>query len=119
MAPLQTGNPSPCICPWLRLLVAFPGGQGHRHSNATPFLPPFEIKDDHRHLSRMSEGFDPADYSVVVKLRGTPPQPWRWEIYRAGRWGPLESSPYFFSSMAAAAKDGKKALARLLAEQAA
>jgi hypothetical protein len=67
----------------------------------------------------MSEGFDPADYSVVVKLRGNPPNPWRWEIYRAGRWGPLESSPDFFSSMAAAAKDGKKALARLLAEQAA
>jgi hypothetical protein len=56
----------------------------------------------------MSEGFDPADYSVVVKLRGNPPNPWRWEIYRAGRWGPLESSPDFFSSMAAAAKDGKK-----------
>ncbi|MGA8390270.1 MAG: hypothetical protein WB769_20375, partial [Pseudolabrys sp.] len=74
---------------------------------------------DHRHLSRMSEGFDPADYSVVVKLRGNPPNPWRWEIYRAGRWGPLESSPDFFSSMAAAAKDGKKALARLLADQAA
>jgi hypothetical protein len=67
----------------------------------------------------MSEGFDPADYSVVVKLRGNPPNPWRWEIYRAGRWAPLESSPDFFSSMAAAAKEGKKALARLLAEQAA
>jgi len=36
----------------------------------------------------MSEGFDPADYSVVVKLRGNPPKPWKWEIYRAGRWGP-------------------------------
>jgi len=67
----------------------------------------------------MSERFDPPDYSVVVKLRGNPPNPWRWEIYRAGRWGPLESSPDFFSTMAAAAKDGKKALARLLAEQAA
>ena len=67
----------------------------------------------------MSEGFDSADYSVVVKLRGNPPNPWRWEIYRAGRSVPLESSPDFFASMAAAAKDGKKALARLLAEQAA
>ena len=44
----------------------------------------------------MREGFDPADYSVVVKLRGNLPKTWRWEIYRAGRWGPLESSPVFF-----------------------
>ena len=65
------------------------------------------------------ERFDPTDFSVVVKLRGNLPKAWKWEIYRAGRWGPLESSPDFFSTMAAAAKDGKKALARLLAEQAA
>ena len=63
--------------------------------------------------------FDPADYSVVVKLRGSPPKPWRWEIYRAGRWGPVKSSPVFFESMAEAAKEGKKALERLLAKQAA
>ena len=60
----------------------------------------------------MSEEFDPTDYSVVVKLRGNPPKAWKWEIYRAGRWGPLESSPVFFGSMA----EGKKALARLLAK---
>ena len=42
------------------------------------------------------EEFDPTDYSVVVKLRGNPPKAWKWEIYRAGRWGPLESSPNFF-----------------------
>ena len=64
----------------------------------------------------MSEGFDSADYSVVVKLRGNPPNLWRWEIYRAGRWGPLESSHVFFGSMAVAAREGKKALARLLAK---
>ena len=64
----------------------------------------------------MPEEFDPADYSVVVKLRETPPKPWRWEIYCAGRWGPLESSPVFFGSMAVAAREGKKALARLLAK---
>ena len=63
--------------------------------------------------------FDPADYSVVVKLRGSPPKPWRWEIYRAGRWGPVKSSPVFFESMAEAAKEGKKALEHLLAKQAA
>jgi hypothetical protein len=60
--------------------------------------------------------FDPTDYSVVVKLRGNPPKAWRWEIYRAGRWGPIESSPVFFESMAEASKAGKKALARLLAK---
>ena len=70
-------------------------------------------------MSEEHEQFDPADYSVVVKLRGNPPKPWRWEIYRAGRWGPVESSPVFFESMAEAAKAGKKALAHFLAKQAA
>jgi hypothetical protein len=65
------------------------------------------------------EGFNPTDFSVVVRLRGNLPKAWKWEICRAGRWGPLESSRDFFLSMTAAAKDGKKALARLLAEQAA
>jgi len=62
------------------------------------------------------EKFDPTDYSVVVKLRGNPPKAWKWEIYRAGRWGPLESSPVFFESMAEAGREGKKALAHLLAK---
>jgi hypothetical protein len=62
------------------------------------------------------EEFEPADYSVVVKLRGKPPRAWKWEIYRACRCGPLETSLVFFESMAAAAKEGKKALARLLAK---
>jgi hypothetical protein len=78
----------------------------------------FENQEGHRHLLRMSEErerFDPTDYSVVVKLRGNPPKPWRWEIYRAGRWGPVESSQVLFESAAEAAKEGKKALARLLA----
>ncbi len=70
-------------------------------------------------MSEEIEEFDPADYSVVVKLRGRPPKPWRWEIYRAGRWGPVQSSPRFFGSMAEAAKDGKKALKQFLARQAA
>ena len=62
------------------------------------------------------EEFDPTDYSVVVKLRGNPPMAWKWEIYRACRCGPLQSSPVFFESMSVAAKEGKKALARLLAK---
>jgi len=66
-------------------------------------------------MSGEHEKFDPSDYSVVVKLRGIPPKPWRWEIYRAGRWGPIQSSPGFFASMAEASKAGKKALAQVLA----
>ena len=67
----------------------------------------------------MSEEFDPADYSFVVKRRGNPPKPWRWEIYRAGKNDPLERLAVFFESMAEAAKEGKKALAHFLATQAA
>ena len=60
------------------------------------------------------EEFDPADYSVAVKLRANLPKPWRWEIYCAGHSGPVERSPVFFESMVMAAREGKKALARLL-----
>jgi hypothetical protein len=67
----------------------------------------------------MNEEFDPSDYSFVVKRRGNPAKPWRWEIYCAGRSGPVARSAVFFESMAEAAKEGKKALARLLAKQAA
>jgi hypothetical protein len=67
----------------------------------------------------MSEQFDPADFSFVVKRRGNPPKPWRWEIYRAGKNDPVERSVGFFESMAEALKEGKKARAHLLAKQAA
>jgi hypothetical protein len=67
----------------------------------------------------MIKELDPADYSFVVKRRGSPATPWRWEIYRAGKSAPVESSPVFFGSMAEAAKEGKKALAHFLAKQAA
>ena len=56
----------------------------------------FENSDDHRHLCCMSEEFDPSDYSFVVKRRGSPAKPWRWEIHRAGRSGLVECSPGFF-----------------------
>ena len=65
------------------------------------------------------EEFNPADYSVVVKRRASPPKLWRWEIYCACKSMPVERSPVFFESMAEAAKSGKKALAHLLAKQAA
>jgi hypothetical protein len=65
----------------------------------------------------MSEEFDPADYSFVVKRRGNPPKPWRWEIYCAGKNDPVGRSTVFFESMAEALKEGKKALAHFLAKQ--
>ena len=61
------------------------------------------------------EEFKPADFSVVVKRRGNPPKPWRWEIYCACKAVPIERSPVFFESAAVAAKEGKKALTHLLA----
>jgi hypothetical protein len=62
----------------------------------------------------MDKAFDPTDYSVVLKHRARPPNPWRWEIYRAGRSSPIQSSTSFFSSVASAKKEGKEALTRLL-----
>ena len=58
--------------------------------------------------------YEREDYSVVVKNRGTEPNPWAWEIYRAGRSGPIKKSPVLFSTMAKASKAGKEALNRLL-----
>jgi hypothetical protein len=56
----------------------------------------------------MIEEFDPTDYAFVVKRRGIPQKPWRWEIYCAGKSAPVERSPILFESMAEAAKEGKK-----------
>jgi hypothetical protein len=60
--------------------------------------------------------FDDSDYSVVVKNRGSPPNAWRWEIYRAGRSNPVRQSSVLFRSMVAANKAGKAALKDLLAK---
>jgi len=68
---------------------------------------------------RMITHLDPTDFSFVVKRRGTPPKPWRWEIYRAGKSDPVKRSTVFFETMAQAAKEGKKALADFLGQQAA
>jgi hypothetical protein len=62
---------------------------------------------------------DPDDYSFVVKRRGAPPKPWRWEIYRAGSSAAVKRSAVFFGSMSEAAKEGKKALAEFLRKHAA
>ena len=59
-------------------------------------------------------GFEPTDYSVVVKNRGNPPDPWRWEIYRAGRSSAIKQSSVYFHTMAMASRAGKEALKGLL-----
>jgi hypothetical protein len=58
--------------------------------------------------------FDRADYSVVVKNRGSPPNLWTWEIYRAGRSSPLKQSSVRFPTMTTASRAGKEALKRLM-----
>jgi hypothetical protein len=60
-------------------------------------------------------GFDDTDYSVIVKNRGAPANPWRWEIYRAGKSNPIGQSPVFFRTVAAANKAGRAALKQLFA----
>jgi hypothetical protein len=54
-----------------------------------------------------------TDFSVVIKSRGKPPNPWRWEIYRAGHSRPVTQSIEFFSTVSAAKKAGDRALAEL------
>jgi hypothetical protein len=59
---------------------------------------------------------DHLDFSVVVKSRGRPPNPWRWEIYRAGRNSAIKQSEVFFETMSEATRAGKKALQLFLSE---
>jgi hypothetical protein len=58
--------------------------------------------------------FDPLDYSVVVKNRGSMPKPWRWEIYAAGKRQPIKHSDVLFESRGEASRLGKQVLAGLL-----
>ncbi len=60
--------------------------------------------------------FAQDDFSVVVKNRASPPRPWRWEIYRAGRKSPIECSAIFYETVAAAGRAGKDALRRRLSD---
>jgi hypothetical protein len=62
----------------------------------------------------MRSSFDREDYAVVVKLRGDPPRPWRWEIYCAGKRQPIERSESLFASRGDAQASGKAALIRLI-----
>ena len=63
------------------------------------------------------DAFDPRDYSMVVKNRGKPPKPWRWEIYCAGQSRPVACSHDFFETMSGASRAGKVALRELLAQK--
>jgi hypothetical protein len=76
-----------------------------------------------RHRDRVERGgypeasmTDHPDFSVVVKNRGRPPSPWKWEIYRAGRASPVKQSEDYFSSVTEANRVGKKALSLFLSE---
>jgi hypothetical protein len=60
--------------------------------------------------------FDQTDFSVVVKNRASPPKPWRWEIYRAGRNSPIECSSVLYETVTAANRAGKQALEELLSD---
>jgi len=42
------------------------------------------------------------------------PDPWRWEIYRAGRSSAIKQSTVYFHTMAMASRAGKEALKGLL-----
>jgi len=59
---------------------------------------------------------DHTDFSVVVKQRGRPPSPWKWEIYRAGRNTPIDTSKDFFITATEASRAGKTALRLFLSE---
>jgi hypothetical protein len=58
-----------------------------------------------------------VDFSVAIKSRGKPPNPWRWEIYRAGRSTAVALSSDFFPTTGAAFRAGKQALAELFEKQ--
>lgn len=64
--------------------------------------------------ARTRMGLKRSDYHLAVKLNGTSPGLWRWEIHCAGRSGPVEKSPTYFESMSEATKAGKEALTLLL-----
>lgn len=58
----------------------------------------------------MRRSSDPDDFAVVVKLRTPQPNPWRWEIYCAGKRAPIEHSHVTFATRGAAHAEGKLAL---------
>ena len=64
------------------------------------------------------ETYTVYDYGLAIKNKGSPPKPWRWEIYRGGKSKPVRQSE-FFATMSEATRTGKLALAELRAKRAA
>jgi len=62
--------------------------------------------------------FNPSDFTLAIKNKGSPPRVWRWEIYAAGKSKPVRQSD-FFETMSEATRAGKTALAKLRANRAA
>jgi hypothetical protein len=58
-----------------------------------------------------------TEFSVVIKIRGKPPRPWRWGIYRAGRSKAIAQSSEFFSTVSVAKRAGDQALTELFEKQ--
>jgi hypothetical protein len=58
-----------------------------------------------------------TEFSVVIKIRGKLPRPWRWEISRAGRSKAIAQSSECFSTVSAAKKAGDRALTELFEKQ--
>jgi hypothetical protein len=56
------------------------------------------------------------DFSMVVRDCASPPRPWRWEIYRAGRKSAIKCSQTFFKTAIEAERAGNAALVSLLSE---
>jgi hypothetical protein len=65
-----------------------------------------------------AEKYAEYDYTLAIKNKGLPPQPWRWEIYLAGKSKPVRQSE-FFETMSEATRTGKAALAEVRAKRAA
>jgi hypothetical protein len=60
--------------------------------------------------SPMPDELDPADYAVIVKMRGPTNKPWKWEITAPGNNKPLQRSSESFPTMSAALRAGREAL---------
>jgi hypothetical protein len=64
-------------------------------------------------LSGMYAQTKRSDFSVAITNRGKLKNPWRWELYRAGKSTSIAVSWDSFPTMGAALQAGKQALAEL------
>ncbi len=59
-------------------------------------------------LSGMFTKAERRDFSVSVRSKGKPPNPWRWEIHRAGRLSAVEQSLECFSDNGGSQQGGQR-----------